>query len=409
MPCDRLGKPSLTEAEPIDLVREGQTVGKNLQDGGEEKDQDEIDDADDDIALDAEVIRVGGDGGRHVKLGQADHVQDGGILDVDDQFVADGGKDVPDRLGKDDAIERARLGKPQGPRRLGLPLVHAVEAGLDVLRHVGARVDADDDQAAEHIAVEDASDVSGWGEIGPDDADRRSQEEEDHRLDHHRRGTEEGFVGPGKGLGDSLPGFGEDIVLLLDPEVADLADEDTDDKADNRSHDGKDERVERSVTEFDPVVLEKVEDMVSALVLSFHVLKDLRPFQGGIHEVFPVFVVQLGQRGVQLCEDAVPVVLGDADGDGKLLEEGGIDLRLVDRVHRKAGIGVHHGHGDGIFADDRIGQVLRDVHEGHRVVLRRIDVGRPVVLRPVLGDFVFDRAKLGDETDAFAFGGVEVV
>ena len=117
------------------------------------------------------------------KFREADDEHHRGVLDVDDEVVADLGDDVPEGLGQDDAGHGLHVGHADGLGPLGLARVDGQDAAPDGLRHVGPCVDGHDDQRGgphAHIAPK----LQGLiGEIG-------QAVEDEHRLKHHGRAPE---------------------------------------------------------------------------------------------------------------------------------------------------------------------------------------------------------------------------
>ena len=70
----------------------------------------------------------------------ADDVDDGGLFQEGDEFIAQGGKDVFDGLGNDDEPHGLDIGKSQAPACFGLSSVNGHDAAADDLGNVGAGV-----------------------------------------------------------------------------------------------------------------------------------------------------------------------------------------------------------------------------------------------------------------------------
>ena len=108
----------------------------------------------------------------------ADDGDEGGVLQQDDELVAQGGEDGLHRLGHNDKAHGGAVAQAQGPAGLHLPLVHRHQAAPDDLRHIGPGVDAQG-QGADHGEVPAA---------GEDD------KAHDEQLDHHRGAPDDGDV-----------------------------------------------------------------------------------------------------------------------------------------------------------------------------------------------------------------------
>jgi hypothetical protein len=103
-----------------------------------------------------------------------DH-QDGRILDVDDQFIADGRKRIADSLRHDDVHHGLAVGHAEGSGRFLLAGIHGLNAGADDFRHISTGVDGNDKH--------------GGGQLIPMDHIQKRIVDE-HRLNHHRRAAE---------------------------------------------------------------------------------------------------------------------------------------------------------------------------------------------------------------------------
>ena len=114
------------------------------------------------------------------QLGVADDEHDRGILDVDDQVVADLRDDVADGLGQDDAGHGLEVIHADGLRAFGLAGVDGHDAAANGLRHVRAGVDGDY-QIGRRGHVQPGAVAEEVGKA----------EEDEHRLQDHGRAAED--------------------------------------------------------------------------------------------------------------------------------------------------------------------------------------------------------------------------
>ena len=92
-----------------------------------DKRHDEVDHADDGERFEELVVDARRAVGFIIKLRHTDDVQHGGILDVDDQVVADLRQDDAEGLRQDDAFHRLPVRHAERLRGLGLPGVDGLE------------------------------------------------------------------------------------------------------------------------------------------------------------------------------------------------------------------------------------------------------------------------------------------
>ena len=90
------------------------------------------------------------------KLRDGDDHQYGGVLDVDDQFVSDGRECISDSLRQDNTHHRLCIGHAQRAGGFRLSGVNRLNAGADDFGHIGACVDADNEDGSAHtVPVDD--------------------------------------------------------------------------------------------------------------------------------------------------------------------------------------------------------------------------------------------------------------
>ncbi|MPM97278.1 hypothetical protein SDC9_144451 [bioreactor metagenome] len=128
-------------------------------------------------------IGKGGPGNRLVggkKVGKADNEHHGGVLDVDNQVVADLGHDVPQGLGQNDAQHGLEVGHADGLGPLRLAGVDGENAASDGLGHIRTGIDG----YHQNRHGPDAFKADGVvGEIGQAVVN-------EHRLQNHGRASE---------------------------------------------------------------------------------------------------------------------------------------------------------------------------------------------------------------------------
>ena len=127
----------------------------------------------------AHDVSVGGK-----ELDEADDEHHGGVLDVDDEVVADLGHNVAEGLGQDDTGHGLHVGHTDGLGPLGLAGVHGDDAAADGLGHVGAGVDGDHDERGDPNAGIAFKGDRPVGEIG-------QAVEDEHGLQNHRCAAED--------------------------------------------------------------------------------------------------------------------------------------------------------------------------------------------------------------------------
>ena len=134
-------------------------------------------------------IEVGGThrtpmGGKELREGDDEH--DGGVLDVDDQVIADLRHDVAQGLRQDDAGHGLHMRHADGFGALGLAGVDGDNAAPDGLGHVGAGVDGHHQNGGHPDAVKPHGVVRKIGQAVI----------EEHRLQHHGGTPEDLHVDP---------------------------------------------------------------------------------------------------------------------------------------------------------------------------------------------------------------------
>ena len=191
------------------------------QQPAEDDDQDQIDGGG---AQQGEHLLVGpvhDASGRVQQLLAADDGDEGGVLQQDDELVAQGGQDGLEGLGHHDEPHGLEVVQAQGTARLRLAGVQGHEAAPDDLRDVGPRVDAQG-QGAHHGEV---------AAVGEDD------HAHDEQLDHHRRAADDGDVD----LAEEVQDRQHRVVMagpLLVVGGADHRDHNAQADADDQSHGG---------------------------------------------------------------------------------------------------------------------------------------------------------------------------
>ena len=118
------------------------------------------------------------------KVGEPDDEHHRGILHVDDIVVADLGHDVPQRLGQNHIQHRLPVVHADGLGALKLAHVDAHDAAAHGFRHVGARVDGNNDDAHRPDILE------GHAE------EIRQPVIDEHRLQNHGRSPENLHIHP---------------------------------------------------------------------------------------------------------------------------------------------------------------------------------------------------------------------
>ena len=120
--------------------------------------------------VDAGDVAVGGE-----ELGEADDKHHRGVLDVDDEVVADLGHDIAQGLGEDDIHHGLYVAHADSLGPLGLAGVNGEDAAADRLGHVGAGIDGDHQKGGGPDVVKAHGVV---GEVG-------QAVVEEHSLEHH--------------------------------------------------------------------------------------------------------------------------------------------------------------------------------------------------------------------------------
>ena len=180
--------------------------------------------------VDADDVAVGGK-----ELHKADDEHDGGVLDVDDEVVADLGNDVANGLGQNDAGHGLHMGHADGLGSLGLAGINGDDAAADGFGHVGAGVDGDNKQGAQPDAAV-AGKGSAAGEIG-------NAIVEEHGLKHHGGAAEHLHIDAHQHADELQKETLDDIVLLGIGNGVQNAAQQADETADQRGGDGQHQRV----------------------------------------------------------------------------------------------------------------------------------------------------------------------
>ena len=202
------------------------------EDPGADEGQDEVEYHGDGICLKEGVVCACRTSGGVGQLRYADDGQDAGILDVDDQVVADLGHDVPEGLGQDHAGHGLEMVHADGHGSLCLARIDGQDTASYGLRHVGAGVDGDDEEGCRQHTQVDAE------YIGQSVVDEGC-------LDHHGGAAEDLHIGVQDELDDH-----EDVVLcrVLRLIRGDRLD-DTHRKADHTSDKGGNQRDQHGIAD----------------------------------------------------------------------------------------------------------------------------------------------------------------
>ena len=174
-------------------------------------------------------------GGKELREGDDEH--DGGVLDVDDQVIADLRHDVAQGLRQDDAGHGLHMRHADGFGALGLAGVDGDNAAPDGLGHIGAGIDGDHQNGRHPYA-------------GPLDRIAREVGQaviDEHGLEHHGRAPEDLHIDP-----DNHPDqlneepFDGRICLGAGDGVEDATYK-ADDATEKRGHQGQDQGVLNAV------------------------------------------------------------------------------------------------------------------------------------------------------------------
>ncbi len=163
------------------------------------------------------------------ELGDEDDRQQRGVLDADDELVAQRRNHPLERLRPDDIAHRQVLREPQRPAGLHLPLLHRLHRTADDLGDVGTGVQADDDDAGGQRWDVEADDER-QGEVDPD------------RLHQHRSAAQQLDIGRRDPVDDLAAGDAAE------------AEDRSEDEADDEPDDGDEQRVVKPLQQCGDVV-----------------------------------------------------------------------------------------------------------------------------------------------------------
>ena len=236
-------------------VRRGEVVAvgtvhlrfQRAQDARANEREDEVDDHRDRERLKVPVVCAGDALGGVEQLHGADDRQHAGVLDVDDEVVADLRHDIAQRLRQHDVDHCLEVRHADGLGALGLAGVDRQDAAADGLRHIGAGVDGNDEERCRpHVHVD------------PEQHGRAVIDE--HRLHHHRGAAEHFNVDVQDDPHETEQPPFDGVLLPVGGDRLHDADEETDDQTDEGRNHGDHHCHARAAQERHAVILKDKDD-----------------------------------------------------------------------------------------------------------------------------------------------------